>query len=87
MAVVANDDPPRPLGPNTAMTCWLLLADKEPLDRVEMPDGRSVVFYEMIPIHTAERHFERKHGTQALLEKFAEHNVPEHINPRRPSVV
>ena len=65
VAVVANDEPPRPLGPNTAMTCWLFLADKEPLGRLETPDGRSVVFYTLLPIHTAERDFEREHGTAA----------------------
>jgi hypothetical protein len=87
VAVVANGDPPQPLGPNTAMTCWLLLADKDPLGRLETPDGRDVVFYEMVPIHTAERDFEREHGTEALLEKFAERGVPEYLDPARPSVV
>jgi hypothetical protein len=87
VAVVANGEPPEPLGPNTTMTCWLLLADKEPLDRVELPDGRSVVFYEMVPIHTAERDFEREHGTAALLERFAERQLPDSLDPNRPSVV
>ncbi len=87
VAVLANGDPPAPLGPNTAMTCWLLLADKEPLGRFEAPDGRDVVFYELVPIHTAERDFELAHGTEALLERFADNEVPEWIDPHRPSVV
>ncbi|HEY1188416.1 MAG TPA: suppressor of fused domain protein [Gemmata sp.] len=87
VAVVANGEPPQPLGPGTALTCWLLLADKEPLGRFEAPDGRDVVFYELVPIHTAERAFERAHGTAALLERFAQHEVPEHIDPNRKSVV
>lgn len=87
VAVVANGDPPAPLGPGTALTCWLLLADKEPLGRFETPEGRDVVFYELVPIHTAERDYERAHGTEALLERFAASEVPEFIAPDRASVV
>lgn len=85
--VVANGDPPAPLGPGTALTCWLLLADKPPLGRAYLADGSEVVFYTAIPIHTAERDYERAHGTEALLTKFPEHEVPDHIDPARPSVV
>jgi hypothetical protein len=87
VAVVANGEPPEPLGPGTEMTCWLLLAQKDPLDRVTLKDGRNVVFYTMFAIHTDERDFEREHGTEALLKKFAEHDVNELIQPRRQSVV
>ncbi|MDY3562922.1 suppressor of fused domain protein [Gemmata sp. JC673] len=87
VAVVANGDPPQPLGPGTALTCWLLLADKDPLGRLDAADGREVVFYELVPLHTAERDFEREHGTEALLERFAQADVPEFVVPDRPSVV
>ena len=87
-SIIANGDPPLPLGTGTEMTCWLLLAEKEPLARFEMPDGRSVVFYEMIPIHTAERNFKhRDHGMVAPVEKFAEQKMPNYVEPKRKSVV
>jgi hypothetical protein len=85
--IIANGDPPRSLGPGTQMTCWLLLAERAPLTRFKMSDGRSVFFYEMIPIHTAERDFERDCGMQALLDRFAEQNVPQYLDPKRASVV
>jgi hypothetical protein len=85
--IIANGDPPVPLGPGTEMTCWLLLAEKEPLTRLEMADGREVFFYEMVPIHTAERDYEREHGIVALLEKLADNKVMGHVNPKRESVV
>jgi hypothetical protein len=87
VAVIANGEPPRPLGPGTDLTCWLLLADKEPLARVEAEDGRSMVFYTLIPITTAERDYEKTYGTEALLRKFAERDVPDWVVPHRQSVV
>lgn len=85
--IISNEDPPRPLSEFTAMTCWLLLAEKEPLVRCDLPDGRSVVFYTMMAIHTAERDLALRDGLVALLEKFAEHDVPVHLDPARTSVV
>jgi hypothetical protein len=87
VSIIANGEPPEPLGPGTQMTCWLLLGEKEPLVRANLPDGRSVVFYTMFPIHTDERDFEREHGTEALLKKFAKRKVSEYIDPDRESVI
>lgn len=87
VAVVANGEPPRPLSPHTRMTCWLLLAGKEPLSHVDLPDGRRVTFYNMIPIYTAERDFEREHGWEELLRRFAERDVPESMDGDRPCAV
>jgi hypothetical protein len=86
-AVISNGDPPQPLGPGTEMTCWLLLAEREPMTRFQMPDGRSVFFYEMLPIHTAERDYERDCGTAALLQRLEELHLASHLDPKRPSVV
>jgi hypothetical protein len=62
-------------------------SDKERLDTMWRLDGTGVDFYCVIPIHTAERDFARKHGLKALLKRFREHNVPAHIDPKRKSVV
>jgi hypothetical protein len=85
--VIANGDPPEPLSAYTPMTCWLLLVDKAPLTGFSRADGTEVVFYTLVPIHTAERDFERQHGLRALLEKFAERDVSPYIDPQRESVV
>jgi uncharacterized protein len=87
VTVVTNGEPPQPLGPGTAMTGWLLCADKAPFDRASLQDGRAVVFYTLLPLHPAECDFERRRGPRALLELFAGRSVPEHWDPRRPSAV
>lgn len=87
VTIVSNDDPPKPLGRGTKMTCWLLLARKEPLAEIQLSDAETVVFFSMLPIHTKERDFEREHGSRALLEKFAAKKVPEHFVLSRKCVV
>jgi hypothetical protein len=87
VTIIANGEPPAPLGAGTGMTCWLLCADKAPFERATLSDGKDVVFYSMLPIYTAERDYEREHGTIALLTRFAERNVPEYWEPKRPCVV
>lgn len=87
VTIVANGDPPEPLGPGTDMTCWLLCADKAPFTRAKLSDGKEIVFYTILPIYSDERDYERQHGMKALLERFAVQNVPEYIDPNRPSAV
>jgi len=85
--IISNEEPPQPLSEYTAMTCWLLLGEKEPLARAELPDGKSVCFYTMMPLHTAERDLALREGLVALLQRFEEQYVSVELNPNRPSVV
>jgi hypothetical protein len=85
--IISNEDPPRPLSEFTRMTCWLLLGEKEPLARAELPDGRSVCFYTLMPIHTAERDLALRDGIVALLRLFEQHDVPLQLDPNRPCLV
>jgi hypothetical protein len=85
--IISNEDPPQPLSEYTAMTCWLLLGEKEPLARAELPDGKSVCFYTMMPIHTAERDLALRQGIVALLRLFEQHEVLLRLDPNRPSLV
>ena len=85
--IISNEDPPQPLSEFTQMTCWLLLGEKDPLARAELPDGKSVCFYTLMPIHTAERDLALREGLVALLERFAEQDVSVQLDPDRPSVV
>jgi hypothetical protein len=85
--IISNEDPPRPLSEFTQMTCWLLLGEKEPLARAELPDGKSVCFYTLMPIHTAERDLALRDGIVALLQLFEQHDVPLQLDPNRPCLV
>jgi hypothetical protein len=85
--IISNEDPPRPLSEFTQMTCWLLLGEKEPLARAELPDGKSVCFYTLMPIHTSERDLALREGLVALLERFEENSVSMQLDPNRASVV
>ena len=81
--IISNEDPPRPLSEHTQMTCWLLLGEKEPLARAELPDGKSVCFYTLMPLHTAERDLALREGIVALLRLFEQHDVPLQLDPNR----
>ena len=85
--IISNEDPPQPLSEHTQMTCWLLLGEKEPLARATLPDGKSVCFYTLMPIHTAERDLALREGLVALLRLFEQHDVPLQLDPNRASVV
>jgi hypothetical protein len=86
VGIIANGEPPEPLAPDTAMTCWLLVADARDLKPLELPDRR-VYFYHAMPIHTAERDFERREGWEAILRLFEQKGVSFMIDPERESVV
>lgn len=60
---------------------------KNPFARATLADGKDVAFYTLLPLHAAEIAFKRQHGPRALLERFAERNVPEYWDPKRPSAV
>lgn len=72
--IVANGEPPEPLGPNTRLSSLLLLEDGE-LGKVRLADGREVIFYSLVPIYSEERQFEMNSSLKELLERFNQHNV------------
>ncbi len=82
-AVISNEEPPEPLGPGTKLTCLMVLASFESYGRWVRPDGKSVVFYDVIPIYTEERDYEAAHGLPALMEKFSEYAISPCLNPKR----
>lgn len=84
--IIANGEPPEPLAPTTGMTCWVLVEGMRGLKPLELLDRR-VYFYHAMPIHTAERDFERREGWEALLELFERRGVGLVIDPERESVV
>jgi len=88
MSIVANGDPPEPLSPTTAMTCWMLLEGAGGLEPLDV-DGRRVFFYHAVPLHTAERDLEVRKGERHLLDILREKHVGLTLtaDPERQSVV
>lgn len=72
--IVANGEPPEPLGPNTNLSSLLLLHDTE-VGTLSLADGRKVIFYSLVPIYTEERQLEMNSSLKELLERFNRHRV------------
>jgi hypothetical protein len=82
VTIIANDDPPKPLGPNTNFTSLLMIAEKS----FQRTDGETVQLYRVFPIYTDERELEIREGTQELIRSFDRHDVPFIVDLDRPSV-
>ena len=80
--VIANGDPPEPLGPGVRFTCLFLMAERT----VDLPDGRTVQLYRLTPLFTDERNLELKEGLPALIQAFDKANLPFVVDPNRKSV-
>ena len=83
LTIIANDEPPKPLGPNTNFTCLLMIAEKS----FKRTDGETVQLYRVVPIYTDERELELREGAPALMRAFDRNNVPFVVDLSRPSVV
>ena len=69
--IISNDEPPVPLGPGTAQTCLLLIADFYQCFPIETSEGQKIHFYHVVPLYTEERDFEKANGMLPLLEAMA----------------
>jgi predicted Zn finger-like uncharacterized protein len=86
---VPNGDPPNPFAPNTKLCCALVMQPllvPEDFLELTMPDDRVVHFYALVPLYREEMEFKLKHGTEALLERFAAAEVNELLDVRRTNV-
>jgi hypothetical protein len=81
--IVANGDPPAPLGPDTAMTCWFVFIDGSDESAELRDDGKRVHYYTMLPIYTEERDLERRKGTVALVRRWERKGVDMVVRPHR----
>jgi hypothetical protein len=82
VTLVANEEPPQPLAPNTKFTTLLLLADQS----LVTDDGKKIWLYRMTPLYTEERQLEIDHGIPALLNAFDAHNIPMIVDMNRKNV-
>jgi uncharacterized protein len=85
--VIANGEPPEPITPFTQLTCLFLVVEPEEFSHVRLPDGRTVVFYTVVPLYTEERDLEKAQGTPALLRLLAKYKMDMVVNIYRPNVV
>lgn len=79
VALVANEDPPQPLAPNTQFTTLLLLADQSLTNEA----GEKIWIYRMTPLYTEERQLEIDQGIPALLNAFDAHDIPMIVDMNR----
>jgi hypothetical protein len=80
--VMANEEPPEPLGPKVPFTCVLLF----PETRFTSRDGRTIQLYRMTPLYTEERDLEAKQGTAALMRAFDKHGIGFVVDLKRRNV-
>jgi Suppressor of fused protein (SUFU) len=86
---VENGDPPQRF--EGTEFCGSLVAGPrltpEEFDELTLPDGRTIHFYAVYPLHQDEMDFKLEHGCDALLDRFVEAGVTELVDASRPSVV
>ena len=80
---LANDDPPKPLSEGVPFTTWMLIAEKS----FRRADLTEIQLFRMVPIYSAERDFERKHGLAALMRVFDRKKLPFAVDIKRPCLV
>lgn len=85
-AVIANGEPPEPLGPGTGMTSLLLLAETEKWGQMKSKSGTLVQFYCVFPLYTEERDLERRQGIADLLNRFEEQQISHIVAAERTNV-
>jgi ankyrin repeat protein len=85
-AIIANEEPPQPLAPNTRLTCLLALPEAREFSTLSLADGRRLVFYTLIPLYTEERDLEKAKGIEELLTLFQSRKVSMIVDINRPNV-
>lgn len=85
-AIIANGEPPEPLGPGTQFTCMLLLAEDSEFGCMKAGDGRLITFYSLFPLYTEERDLEQREGIVVLVERFQRLGISLTIDLHRPNV-
>lgn len=82
-AILANDEPPQPLGVGTDLSCLLLLASYHPYGEWQRDDGSSVIVYDVLPLYSEERDLEKREGLPALIGKLREYAISPCMHPGR----
>ncbi|MEW4561967.1 suppressor of fused domain protein [Bremerella sp. JC770] len=80
--LVANEEPPQPLAPNTAFTTLLMLVDRT----FDSQTGDRICLYRLMPLFTEERELEIREGMPALLNALDVANIPFIVDMTRKNV-
>jgi predicted Zn finger-like uncharacterized protein len=86
---VPNGDPPEPFAAGTKLCCALVLAPALVPDAfLELPISadKTIHFFSVVPLYKEEVAFKLKHGADALVERFNEHDVTEVLDVKRRNV-
>lgn len=86
LTVIANGQPPEPLGPDVPFTALLFATSDDESDRLALPDGRVVHFYLVMPLYTEEYLYERVHGVESLIKLLQKQKISPVYDPKRPNV-
>jgi ankyrin repeat protein len=84
--IVANEEPPEPLAPSTKLTCILAITERTDFAVARLADGRTVLFYTLVPLYTEERDLEKKKGVEHLLAMFEKHDIDIVVDVKRKNV-
>jgi hypothetical protein len=85
-ATIANEDPPKPLGPGTDCRCLLIIHEPGEFGRLKAKDGRIIHFYNVFPLYVEEYKLEQREGIRALMTRLQDNGIPPVYYPKRPNV-
>jgi hypothetical protein len=86
---IPNGDPAEPYAPTTSLCCAMLgppMLNGQEFGRLRLPDGRVVAFLAVYPLHAEEMRLKLEHGSEALIDRFADVGLTELLDPQRPSL-
>lgn len=83
--IIANDEPPQPLAPNTRLSCLLLIREDGEAGTVLCQDGRQIALYSFLPLYTEERDMEIAQGIVPLFKALEAGEVSFVVDPSRAS--
>ncbi|MDQ7821152.1 MAG: suppressor of fused domain protein [Candidatus Eremiobacteraeota bacterium] len=86
---VPNGDPPEPFASDTKLCGFLIMGppiEYEPFFAMKVNPGKTVYFYEMMPLYREEMKFKLRHGVDALLDRFAAGRIGHVLDVRRRNV-
>jgi hypothetical protein len=82
VALIANEEPPLPLAPNTKLSTLMLVADKS----FKRTDGKTIHLYRMMPLYTEERQLEIDEGLPALFRALDRNSIPFIVDINRKNI-
>lgn len=73
--------------PSVNFTGFLLILTPGDLGELHTEDGKVINFYTVFPLYPKEIEYEKRHGIEALIQKFFEKRIGLEMSPKRPCAV